>query len=115
MRKSITENEIQLHLVSKTTCRFHNCFEINDCSVTTGNRIGIFVYPDADYFREETGDRIDLFMSVEYQHLLEAVRRSQYYTDDASRACVFVPAVDTLSQDAANIEDMSLVLQSLPQ
>ena len=76
--------------------------------------MGVFVYPEAEFVVEETGDTIPLFSSVEYRELIEAVRNSRYYVEEVSKACVFVPAVDTLTQDMVEVGDMSLVLHSLP-
>ena len=111
---SLSYEEIQSHLHAKTVCRFHTCFEINNCLVTTGDRMGVFVYPEAKFVVEETGDTIPLFSSVEYRELIESVRNSRYYVEEVSKACVFVPAVDTLTQDMVEVGDMSLVLHSLP-
>ena len=114
VKDSLSQEEFDFHSESKTTCRFHSCFEINNCPLTGRDQIGVFVYPESVFVLEDTRE-ISLFSSVEHRGLLDAVKSSRYYQRNASRACVLVPAVDTLSQDVVNVGDMSLVLHSLPQ
>ena len=73
------------------------------------------MYPEADFVFEETRRDVSLFSSVEYQELVGAVKGSPYHQGNASRACVFIPAVDTMSQDMVDEGDLSLILHSLPQ
>ena len=54
-------------------------------------------------------------ISLEYLELVEAVKKSRYYTEDPSVACVFIPPVDTLSQKNVEVNTMSVLLNSLPQ
>ena len=115
VHSSIPDTELQSHWDAKGTCRFHTCFEINNCSVANGDKIGVFVYPEADFVFEETRREVSLFSSVECQELVEAVKGSPYHQGNASRACVFIPAVDTMSQDMVDEGDLSLILHSLPQ
>ena len=115
VRSSVPDEELHAYWDAKPSCRFHTCFEINNCSVVRGDQIEVYVYPETDFVSEETNKDIALFKSVEYQELVDAVRGSRYYQSNASRACVFIPGVDTMSEDIVDERDMSLVLHSLPQ
>lgn len=114
VRASMPDEELQSHWEAKVSCRFHTCFDINNCSVVRGDKIEVYVYPEAQFIMGEAKNEISLFLSVEYQELVEAVKNSRYYQANASKACVFIPPVDTMSQDSVDTGDMSLVLHSLP-
>ena len=115
IQREVHEDVFQKNGDSKSTCRFHTCFEINNCSITGGDRIGVYVYPDMEFSFEDTDEKISSFRSVEYRELIEAVKNSRYYQQNFSKACVFIPSFDTLSQDLVDVEIVSLMLHSLPQ
>jgi len=50
-----------------------------------------------------------------YSQLLIAVRWSPYYQHNVSKACVFVPLIDTLSQSKLDLGLTSTLLNSLPE
>ena len=101
---------------SKISCRFHTCFEINNCSIGINDLIGVYVYPDIEFITEESGEnkRVSSVLSVEYRELISAVKESSYYQPNASKACVLIPSIDTLSQDVVDIELVSRMLHGLP-
>ena len=115
IQNTLSDAVIDEHLQSKSVCRFHTCFEINNCTVSSGDRIGVYVYPKIEFTLKETNEKISSFTSVEYQELIEAVKNSRYYQQNFSKACVFIPSFDTLSQDAMDIGKTSLILHALPQ
>ena len=47
-------------------------------------------------------------------HSMQVIRSSPYYQPNASRACVFVAAVDTLNQNGMHLDLMSALFNSLP-
>ena len=113
----------------KFSCRFHSCFDIGSCEYNSLGRIGVYVYPPIRFVREGNHGNhrstttpattastvIVTKLSVEYEQVLDAIRGSPYNQPNASRACVFVPSLDTLNQNS--LEDVPLVssmLQSLP-
>ncbi len=96
------------------TCRFHSCFEINDCSITIHDRIGVYVYPEFEYVDNGLQQSYTSVLSTEYAEILEAIRNSPYYQSNASRACVFVPAVDTLNENRMDVRLVSSLLDSQP-
>ena len=75
----------------------------------------MYVYPEIEFTDEETNQRYSPSVSLEYKELLSAVKGSPYYEENASRACVFVTALDTLNQDKVNVGLVSAMLRSLPQ
>ena len=115
IRDSIPEEAIKDHLNFKCSCRFHTCFEINNCSIGINDKINVYVYPEFEFTVDATKEKIASVMSVEYQELIAAVKSSRYYQPNASKACVFVSSVDTLSQDRVNIEVVSKMLHALPK
>lgn len=68
-------------------CRMHSCFDFARCR---GRDFKVFVYPSEPDAPPA---------SAVYQRILRVIRQSSYATTDASEACVFVPAVDTLDRD----------------
>ena len=96
----------------KFQCNFHMCFEINDCVLGVDKRISVHVYPE--YVFTNGNWSWELPQSREYRDILSAIRTSIFYQPDPSRACVFVPSLDTLNQRGMNISAMSAMLASLP-
>ena len=114
LRTLLPQEAVDEHLNSKIGCRFHTCFEINNCSMSISDQIGVYVYPEVEFVLDESDSKVSLPLSVEYRELIEAVRSSRYYQKNSSRACVFVPSIDTLSQDRFNTVMVSLMLHALP-
>ena len=67
-------------------CRMETCFDFSRCPERPFRH---YVYP--------TDDRAT--MTDSYRKLLEVLRSSPLYTDDPSRACLFVLSLDTLDRD----------------
>ena len=66
------------------------------------------MYPDNPY-----GPKV----SANYRKILEAIRRSPFYTEKAEEACIFVPNIDTLDRDpisAGFIRDLHRRIKQLP-
>ena len=68
-------------------CTMGSCFDVSRC--TQRENFKVFVYPDQEGYKQ----------SLLYQKILSVIRRSQYFTDDPSEACLFVPSLDTLDRD----------------
>ena len=113
--KTLSDEELENHARFKSSCRFHTCFEINNCSIGVGDKIGVYVYPNIEFVEDETSERFSSVFSIEYRELVAAVKSSRYYQPNVSRACVYVMPIDTLSQDLLNVELVSLMLHALPQ
>ena len=106
-----TDNDSQ-SMTWKFQCNFHTCFEINDCTLDVHKRIGIYVYPE--YIFTNGNQSWEVPQSKEYREILSAIRTSVFYQPDPSRACIFVPSLDTLNQRGMNVSLMSAMLTSLP-
>lgn len=82
-------------------CRMETCFDFSRCN----NDPKIYVYPT------------DGPVSTSYRKVLSSVRESRYATQDPSKACIFLPGVDTLDADPLSPEhapDVASRLTRLP-
>lgn len=99
--------------IQNKECAFHTCFEVSLCSLSRRDKIGVYVY-DEPLFVDSNGNELNLPYSVEYKQLIQAVKTSSYYQSNISKACVFIPPIDTLSQLRLNTAEVSRSLSSLP-
>lgn len=106
-------NETQIDSTHKTNCRFHTCFDNSLCVFSLEDIIGVHVGDWYDFGVPQSLAAASK-ISLEYAELVEAVKGSRYYVADPSRACIFVPPVDTLSQSLVEVDMMSVLLNSLP-
>lgn len=95
-------------------CSHWDCFDIYKCGRTGHDRITVYVYP-LRRFLDENGLEATETMSKQYYAILRAIIDSNYYTANPNEACLFVPPVDTLSQDRINLNLTSKALNSLPK
>ena len=99
----------------KDTCRFHSCFEINNCQLNTAtDTISVYVYPGYIYQFSNQKTTYLAELSKEYQEVLAVIQSSKYYVSSAADACVFVPSIDLLNQRGKNTTLISFMLQALP-
>ena len=54
-------------------------------------------------------------LSREYNDLLSAISDSDFYTDDVTRACLFIPSIDVLNQNSLRIRETAQALAMLPR
>lgn len=52
-------------------------------------------------------------LSREYNDLLSAISDSDFYTDDVTRACLFVPSIDVLNQNSLRVKETAQALAML--
>lgn len=102
-------------LLSKTSCHFHTCFEINDCIFGLEDRIRVHVHDPYEFHSPITLESYAPDVSQEYAEVLDAIRSSEYHESNISQACVIVPPVDTLNQQQHDAQIISAVLNSLPK
>lgn len=76
----------------------HTCFDVYRCGFNPKNKIKVYIYPLKKYV-DDAGVPVSSAISREYNELLTAISDSDYYTDDISRACLFVPSIDVLNQN----------------
>lgn len=69
-------------------CRMETCFDYSRCK----RGFNVYVYPVQDA------------ISPLYQKMLNVITESRYYTNDPSRACLFVLGLDTLDRDPLSTE-----------
>nr|XP_022907992.1 exostosin-2 isoform X1 [Onthophagus taurus] len=98
---------------TNSKCTFWDCFNIYKCGMTGHDRITVYVYPLKKY-TDEKGIPVTETMSKEYFTILETIVESKYYTANPYEACLFVPAIDTLSQERLRVNLTSKVLATLP-
>jgi len=68
------------------------CFDSSRCD----NDFRVFVYPLSEL--ENNGLMITA-RSILYQKMLDIIVESRYYTDEYTKACIFIVAIDTLDRD----------------
>uniref|UniRef100_A0A665WI14 Exostosin glycosyltransferase 2 n=1 Tax=Echeneis naucrates TaxID=173247 RepID=A0A665WI14_ECHNA len=97
------------------SCRMHTCFDVYRCGYNPKNRIKVYIYP-LQRFVDELGVPISSTgLSREYNDLLSAVSDSDFYTDDVTRACLFIPSIDVLNQNSLRIRETAQALAMLPR
>ncbi|KAJ8396673.1 hypothetical protein AAFF_G00015110 [Aldrovandia affinis] len=95
------------------SCRMHTCFDVYRCGYNPKNRIKVYIYPLQRYV-DEVGVAISSTgLSREYNDLLSAISDSDFYTDDVTRACLFVPSIDVLNQNSLRIRETAQALALL--
>lgn len=86
-------DEKPLHSFATRPCRMETCFDFTRCY----DEFLVYVYPQDD--EPSAGMAAPPPISLNYQKILAAITESRYYTNDPSRACLFVLAIDTLDRD----------------
>ncbi|XP_057603941.1 exostosin-2 isoform X2 [Hippopotamus amphibius kiboko] len=94
------------------SCRMHTCFDVYRCGFNPKNKIKVYIYSLKKYV-DDAGVPVSSSISREYNELLTAISESDYYTDDITRACLCVPAIDLLSQDALRVRETAQALAQL--
>ncbi|KAL5110192.1 Exostosin-1b [Taenia crassiceps] len=87
----------------KSHCTMNTCFDSSRCS-----KFKVYVYPDDPRASE---------VSANYKKILDAIRRSPFYTANPREACLFVPSLDTLDRDPRSLQyipDLHKRLSRLP-
>lgn len=94
------------------SCRMHTCFDVYRCGFNPKNKIKVYIYSLKKYV-DEYGTSVSNTISREYNELLTAISDSEFYTDDVNRACLFVPSIDVLNQNALRIKETAQALAQL--
>uniref|UniRef100_A0A5G2QNB9 Exostosin glycosyltransferase 2 n=1 Tax=Sus scrofa TaxID=9823 RepID=A0A5G2QNB9_PIG len=82
------------------SCRMHTCFDVYRCGFNPKNKIKVYIYSLKKYVDD-------------YNELLTAISDSDYYTDDITRACLFVPSIDVLNQHTLRVKETAQALAQL--
>lgn len=96
------------------SCRMHTCFDVYRCGFNPKNKVKVYIYPLKKY-TDEYGSAVGGPISREYNELLTAVSESDFYTDDVTRACLYLPSVDVLNQNNLRIKETAQALAKLPR
>ena len=107
-------NVSRVYYGHRVKCRFHLCFNLSRCVFSMEDIIGVHIEPWSEFHGPQTPSVFTPSISQEYSELVEAVRNSRYYVHDPSKACVFIPNVDTLRRGLVDAKTMSVMLNSLP-
>ena len=99
---------------SKRKCFFHNCFELNTCAFGIEDKIGVYTYPMYEFVSNKTRESFSPQVSTQYAELVRAVQSSRYHQNDVTKACVFIPPIDTLNLANLDADVTSALLNSLP-
>lgn len=100
-------------IATDSRCTFYDCFNIFRCSHRFNGDFKVYVYPTTKHV-DQDGIPIGGKMSKEYRSILNAIVKSQYYTQNPEEACVFVPSIDTLNQNRFRVKETSQALALLP-
>lgn len=92
-------------------CNHFNCFDVYLCDPDDG-RLKVYLYPIKRY-QDNDGLDISAQFTEEFHQLLKAIQESDYFVDDPRSACIFIPTVDTLSQNYLRPEEISKIFASL--
>ncbi|XP_040183984.1 exostosin-2 [Rana temporaria] len=94
------------------SCRMHTCFDVYRCGYNPKNKVKVYIYPLKKY-TDEYGGSVGSTISREYNQLLTAVSQSEFYTEDVSRACLYLPSIDVLNQNNLRIKETAQALAQL--
>uniref|UniRef100_A0A8D1JRD1 Exostosin glycosyltransferase 2 n=1 Tax=Sus scrofa TaxID=9823 RepID=A0A8D1JRD1_PIG len=94
------------------SCRMHTCFDVYRCGFNPKNKIKVYIYSLKKYV-DDAGVPVSSTISREYNELLTAISDSDYYTDDITRACLFVPSIDVLNQHTLRVKETAQALAQL--
>ncbi|XP_054017390.1 exostosin-2 isoform X2 [Dryobates pubescens] len=93
-------------------CRMHTCFDVYRCGFNPKSKVKVYIYGLKRYV-DERGAAVSGPISREYSQLLAAIADSDFYTEDAGRACLFVPSIDLLNQNSLRIKETAQALAQL--
>ena len=108
----VIKNDVSPSLHTAEKCGHSNCFDLYRCDTVLNGHIRVYVYPIRKYV-DSSGVSISKPFSREFQEIIEAIVSSPFYTSNAKEACLFVPALDFLTQESLRLEESSQVLNSL--
>ena len=94
------------------SCRMHTCFDVYRCGFNPKNKIKVYIYSLKKYV-DDAGVPVSSTISQEYNELLTAVSDSDYYTEDITRACLFIPSIDLLNQNTLRVKETAQALAQL--
>ncbi|XP_017768958.1 PREDICTED: exostosin-2 [Nicrophorus vespilloides] len=106
----LLEDSVKKPAILNKKCTYWDCFNLYRCGNTGHDRITVYVYPLKKYLDGRDASSV---ISKEYYRILEAVIDSKYYTANPNEACLFVPSVDTLSQDNLQTNFTTKILNNL--
>uniref|UniRef100_A0A1I8A0I2 Exostosin domain-containing protein n=1 Tax=Steinernema glaseri TaxID=37863 RepID=A0A1I8A0I2_9BILA len=96
-------------------CTMEKCFDFSKCKDV--DNLKVFVYPDTPSgFDVESSTSAT--HSVVYSNILRVIRESPFYTNDSSKACLFVLNIDTIDRDLRSqnyVQDIGHLIKNLPQ
>ncbi|CAH1799396.1 unnamed protein product [Owenia fusiformis] len=101
-------------LIGNESCTFHTCFNVSHCGYNDENRISVYIYPLVRYL-DENDVSISIPLSKEFHEILTTIANSDFYTENADEACLFLPSLDLLNQNNVRLDVTAQVLQTLPR
>lgn len=97
-------------------CRMHSCFDVYRCNYNENTFISVYMYPMGRFVDSVKYEKVlHRKPTKEFLELFTAVRESSYYTDDVNKACIIIPGIDTLNQNALDPKATARILASLPR
>lgn len=106
IEKIVLEKDAELSRSRNTNCSYYDCFNVYKC----GHKdITIYIYP----IKEFSDLKSTTSLTKEFYEILNIIRKSPYYTTDPTKACIFVPSIDTLNQNRIDVNLVGKALASL--
>ncbi|XP_065670451.1 exostosin-2 isoform X3 [Hydra vulgaris] len=93
-------------------CRFHSCFNHFLCKLNSMHQIKVYIYPNNEY-RTSNNEKIFMEESFEFNLIKEAIEKSQYFTENITEACLFIPPLDLLTEEGIDLKLASAILKFL--
>lgn len=109
----VIDDKVLLASPRQTKCSYWNCFNVYNCGQNGNDRISVYVYPLRKYVDTRGMSATDT-ISQEFYAVLKTIVESKYYTPDPTKACLFVPSIDTLSQIRFKPNITSQAFNTLP-
>ena len=93
-------------------CRFHSCFNHFMCQLNSQEHIKVYIYPPNEY-RTSNNENVFSEDTSEFEEIKKAIKKSKYFTENITEACLFMPPLDLLTEEGVDLKLASAVLRFL--
>jgi len=97
---------------TQRSCRFNSCFDLFRCHVDADWRVKVYIYPEIQFVTEDS-EQIFPEATTEFKEIVNTIQTSNFWTNDSTEACIFIPNVDILSERAVFTGPAENALSSL--
>ena len=93
-------------------CLFHSCFDVYKCGGSQ-NKILVHISKPKRIFTAFSEQKEVSPFTKDFVDILEAITKSEFYTDDPKKACIFVPPLNLLSEEILDPISSSKALKKM--